>query len=190
MTSSQQSNSRTGIAVRVAFTAAIACALMLATATSAFAYTDRTDRISKGYGEGLPSERPSVSSDGRYVAFQSMADGLVAGVSSPVGQIYVFDRTSRTMECVSVSDSGTVGDGDSSYSAISADGRWVAFVSTSDNLTTDDTGIAPDYYLFDRQTRTITCITGGTGGAGGRKDHSRGNLPGGHRQRRRASKAH
>ena len=72
---------------------------------------------------------PSISSDGRYVAFRSEADNLVAGDSNDTMDIFVHDRqTGETMR-VSVSSSGEQANGKSYGPSISPDGRYVAFSS-------------------------------------------------------------
>src|SRR5262249_35604831 len=86
---------------------------------------------------------PSISSDGRYVAFVSSATNLVPGDTNGKSDVFVRDRQMGTTERVSVSSTGDQGNDDSSGAAasandfapsISADGRYVAFVSLASNL--------------------------------------------------------
>ena len=70
--------------------------------------------------------RPTLSADGRYVAFDSSASNLVPGDTNGVSDVFVYDRQTDTIERVSVAADGTQGNG-KSYSRISADGRYVAF---------------------------------------------------------------
>ena len=105
-------------------------------------------------GNGV-SSAPSISSDGRLVAFVSLATNLVTGVSGQ--QIYVRDRQTGQTTVISKSSVGVVGTGVSSAPAISADGRYVAFVSTSTNLVTGVSGT--QIYLHDRQTGQTTLIS-------------------------------
>ena len=77
------------------------------------------------------SSLPSISADGRYVAFTSYASDLVAGDTNGKADIFVFDRRERVLQRASVSADGEEGNGDSSTPAISADGRFVAFTSAS-----------------------------------------------------------
>ena len=72
---------------------------------------------------------PSISADGRYVAFYSSASNLVPGDTNGIGDIFVYDRQTHTIERVSVAADGTQGNGNSAYPSISADGRYVAFRS-------------------------------------------------------------
>lgn len=101
------------------------------------------------------SSAPSISSDGRLVAFVSLATNLVAGVSGQ--QIYVRDGQTGQTTVISKSSVGVVGTGVSSAPAISADGRYVAFVSTSTDLVTSVSGT--QIYLHDRQTGQTTLIS-------------------------------
>ncbi len=105
-------------------------------------------------GGGISSE-PSMSSDGRLVAFVSLSSNLVASVSGQ--QIYVRDRQTGQTTVVSKSSAGIVGDGTSSAPAISADGRYVAFASTSGNLVASVSGI--QIYVHDRQTGQTTLVS-------------------------------
>ncbi|MEZ4103493.1 MAG: hypothetical protein R3B55_03010 [Candidatus Paceibacterota bacterium] len=54
------------------------------------------------------SARPSISADGRYVAFQSNATNLVAGDTNGFSDIFVYDRDSNTIERVSVDTLGGI----------------------------------------------------------------------------------
>ena len=56
---------------------------------------------------------PSISADGRYVAFQSSASNLVPGDTNGVGDTFVYDRQTHTIERVSLASDGTQGNGSS-----------------------------------------------------------------------------
>ncbi len=101
------------------------------------------------------SSAPSISSDGQLVAFVSLATNLVAGVSGQ--QIYVRDRLTGQTTLASKSSTGVIGDGVSSAPALSADGRYVAFLSASTNLVAGSSGT--QIYLQDRQTGLTTLIS-------------------------------
>ncbi len=104
---------------------------------------------------GGASSDPSMSSDGRLVAFVSLSSNLVASVSGQ--QIYVRDRQTGQTTVVSKSSAGIIGDGTSSAPAISADGRYVAFASASTNLVAGVSGT--QIYVHDRQTDQTTLIS-------------------------------
>jgi Tol biopolymer transport system component len=108
-------------------------------------------------GNGV-SNVPTMSADGRYVAFVSLATDLLApGPAVPAGQqIYVRDRQTGLTSLVSV-DNDTVspnpGTGVSSAPSISADGRYVAFVSLATDLLAPGPVVlaGQQIYIRDRQ---------------------------------------
>ncbi len=85
------------------------------------------------------SDIPAISEDGRYLAFESSATNLVPGVASGVTQIYLQDRQAGTLRVVSLTPTGTPGNGSSIGASISADGQVVAFRSSANNLFVGDT---------------------------------------------------
>ena len=112
-----------------------------------------TSRVSVGsggaQGNGI-SEVPSISADGRYIAFQSDASNLVGGDTNSTWDVFVHDRQSGTTERVSLATGGTQGNGGSNSSSISADGRFVTFWSSATNLVSGDTNDVPDIFVRDR----------------------------------------
>ena len=125
-----------------------------------------TSRISvgsgntQGNGDSTFSLWPSaaISADGRYVAFESLASNLIAGDPSGPG-VFVRDRQLGTIERVSVSSGGAAGNGESYTPSISADGRFVAFGSTSSNLVSGDSNGWPDTFVRDRQSGTTERVS-------------------------------
>ncbi|HVZ93265.1 MAG TPA: hypothetical protein VG797_02030, partial [Phycisphaerales bacterium] len=107
-----------------------------------------------GYGT-----RPSISADGRYVAFESGAANLVAGDSNGAGDIFVRDRTAGTTTRVSLRTGGTQGNDWSLFPSISGDGRYVAFQSMATNLVAGDTNSSDDIFVHDRQTGETTRVS-------------------------------
>ncbi|MEN4030122.1 MAG: hypothetical protein PQ975_05955, partial [Methanobacterium sp.] len=95
------------------------------------------------------SYEPSISIDGRYIAFSSYASNLVAGDINGHKDVFVRDRLLNTTTLVSVSSTGEQGNGDSSQPSISADGRYVAFTSYATNLVTGDTNGVSDVFVRD-----------------------------------------
>lgn len=96
------------------------------------------------------SFEPSISADGRFVAFYSDASNLVRHDTNAGRDVFVYDRSTRKTHRVSVSSAGEQGN-DTSYSqygpSISADGRFVAFVSDASNLVDTDTNAATDAFI-------------------------------------------
>jgi Tol biopolymer transport system component len=113
---------------------------------------------------GGGSIAPALSADGRYIAFDSSATNLVAGDTNGKRDVFVYDRTTRQTTMVSVSSDGTPGNGDSMSASISADGRYVAFLSQATNLVTGDTNGLADVFVHDRQTGETTRVNLGPSG--------------------------
>jgi Tol biopolymer transport system component len=97
---------------------------------------------------------PSLSADGRYVAFESDATNLVANDTNAKRDIFVRDTFSSTTVRASVSSLGVQANGTSSACSISADGRWVTFQSTAANLVPGDTNAIADVFVHDLQMGT------------------------------------
>lgn len=95
--------------------------------------------------------RFSISNDGRYVAFASLS-ALDPADTNFTYDVYVRDRQTGTTRLVSVDSSGNVGNSSSESACISANGRFVAFVSQSTNFDPRDTDIYRDIYVHDLQT--------------------------------------
>jgi Tol biopolymer transport system component len=76
----------------------------------------------------------TISSDGRYVAFTSDSSNLVVGDLNNKRDVFWLDRWTGAKRLISISSSGTQGNGDSSSPVISADGMQVAFRSDATNL--------------------------------------------------------
>jgi Tol biopolymer transport system component len=120
------------------------------------------------------SERPSISADGRYVAFRSLASNLVADDSNGIGDIFVHDRQTGATELVSVSSNGGLGNGRSEWPSISADGRFVEFESLATNLVAVDTNDATDVFVHDRQTGITELVSLSSSGMQGNSDSTGG----------------
>ncbi len=95
-------------------------------------------------GGSFASAVPSLSADGRFVAFSSHATNLVAGDTNNVFDIFVRDRELGTTTRVSVAADGTQANGFSQFAPfLSADGRFVTFSSNAGNLVPGDTNVCP-----------------------------------------------
>ncbi|MEV6240932.1 hypothetical protein [Lentzea sp. NPDC051838] len=113
------------------------------------------------YAVNAPADAPSISADGRYVAFWTSAYDLVPGDTNRVADVFVRDRQSGETTRVSVDSAGVQGNKVSLNPSISADGRFVAFESIATNLVADDTLGHWDVFVHDLQTRTTTLISRG-----------------------------
>ena len=126
--------------------------------------TGTTSLISVGLtglsGSGA-SALPSITADGRFVAFCSSASDLVPGDTFDF-DVFVRDRqtgsTTKVGPCVSAGPP-----------ALSGDGRWVAF-STYVAVIPGDTNGSLDVYLYDRQTGVTTKVSTGPGGLQGNEN--------------------
>lgn len=129
--------------------------------------TERVSLSAVGTQGNMGSTRPSMSADGRYVAFESFADNLVPGDFNGDLDVFVRDRVAGTLELVSRSSSGVHGVFESWMSSISADGRYVAFESWAFNLVPGDTNGVVDVFVRDRFTATTTRVSVASGGTQG-----------------------
>jgi len=110
--------------------------------------TTRVSVSSSGIEGNNDSWWPSLSADGRYVAFESYASNLVNGDANGFSDIFVHDRQTGITERISM---GSEANGDSQSAFISADGRYLAFHSAANNLVSGDTNAATDIFVYDRQ---------------------------------------
>lgn len=124
----------------------------------------RVSTDSMGGEANNESYRPAISADGRYVAFESWASNLVPGDTNNSWDIFVKDTQTGATTRVSTDATGVEGNGSSANSfgqstSISADGRYVAFVSQASNLVPDDTNGTMDVFVKDIQTGLITRVS-------------------------------
>ena len=128
--------------------------------------TNTTTRVSVdsagNQGNGISNpflSKPSISADGRFVAFVSTASNLVPGDTNLVDDIFVRDTLVNTTTRVSVDSAGNQGNNNSISTSISADGRFVAFSSNATNLVPGDTNSSQDVFVRDLLTNTITRVS-------------------------------
>jgi Tol biopolymer transport system component len=107
-----------------------------------------------GPGGDDRSFQPSISADGRFVAFRTRADNLSVDDDNDVDDVMAMDVKNKTLRLVSrASNNGPGGDGVSGQPAISLDGRFVVFDSDSTNLTDDDDDTANHNDVYRYQYR-------------------------------------
>jgi Tol biopolymer transport system component len=129
--------------------------------------TERVSVSTGGVQGSGASYLPSISPDGRFVAFASGAPNLVAGDTNGQGDIFVRDRLSGTTELVSVASGGAQANNSCSNPSISADGRFVAFESDASNLVANDTNGWTDVFVRDRLNGTTERVSVSSGGLQG-----------------------
>jgi Tol biopolymer transport system component len=119
----------------------------------------------EGDAANAPSAGPQLSSDGLLVAFRSEATNLSGADENAAADIFVRNRLDGVTELVSVSSDGEPADAGSTSHAMSADGRFVVFVSEATNLVADDDNGVADVFVRDLQTgetaRVSAPVTGG-----------------------------
>lgn len=135
--------------------------------------THRTTRASVTSNEGQANHASyggSLSSDGRYVAFSSVASNLVPSDTNttypcrdsddmhpmPCSDVFVRDRVAGTTRRVSISSMGSEADGSCGAGSLSGDGRYVAFACNASNLVQGDTNAKTDVFIHDLVTGETT----------------------------------
>ena len=93
---------------------------------------------------------PALSADDRWVAFASNATNLVSDDKYSITDVFVRDLTANTIVRVSLDASGDDANNGSGEPSISADGRFVAFESSADDLVAGDTNHELDIFVHDR----------------------------------------
>lgn len=110
---------------------------------------------------------PSLSADGRFVAFDSKSEQLVPFDTNGERDVFVHDCLTGATVRVSVASTGRQGDGDSRDVSLSPDGRFAAFESLAGNLVDGDTNGVLDVFVHDLQTGvTVRASVSGTGAEG------------------------
>ena len=134
------------------------------------ATTERVNLSSAGEEASSGSIYSSISSDGRYVAFESADPDLVANDVNGRTDIFVRDRQTGQTVRVSVASDGTEADASSGAPCISADGRYVTFYSHASNLVAGDSNGQEDAFVHDvqtGQTEIVSVNSDGVQGVGG-----------------------
>ena len=120
--------------------------------------TGTTERVSvstTGTQANGPSFFPTISADGRFVAFESLASNLVDNDTNGFADIFIRDRTNGTTERAC----GVQGDNASFSPSISADGMVVAFASAATNFVPGDTNGRIDIFVCNRSTGTTERVS-------------------------------
>jgi Tol biopolymer transport system component len=149
----------------------IAVVVVVVALPTAIAQAGTTERVSVDSTEGQAdlfaappgvstgSFHPSISSDGRIVAFDSNATDLVAGDTNGGFDVFVRDRGAGTTRRVSVTSAGAQANDFSAAADISGDGRFVAFESGATNLVAGDTNGVNDIFVRDVLAETTERVS-------------------------------
>ncbi len=112
--------------------------------------TGITQKISTGTN-GVESNAPSVfnsiSSDGRFVAFDSHASNIVSNDTNTSSDVFVYDRIMGTTARISMSNQNTEGNASSANPVISGNGKFVGFESFASNLVPADINNQTDIFI-------------------------------------------
>ncbi|MGZ8096010.1 MAG: TolB family protein [Methylosarcina sp.] len=136
-----------------------------------FLYETKTGAIKKisvdslGTPGNSGSFTPSISSNGRYVVYESNANNLVPGDNNNNRDIFLYDKKIGITALVSADSSGAPGNNTSNFARISGNGRYVVYQSDATNLVGDGNG-ASDIFLFDKKQRVTYLISSSINGQG------------------------
>jgi Tol biopolymer transport system component len=104
------------------------------------------------------SGSPSISADGKTIAFDSPANNLIGADLNGATDVFVRDLTAVTTTLVSINNKNDEGEGSSRTPSISADGRYVAFQTTAPLVASDTNGVS-DMYIHDRVPRRTKLVS-------------------------------
>jgi Tol biopolymer transport system component/uncharacterized protein YijF (DUF1287 family) len=127
----------------------------------------RTVELASLSSQGAPanaaSYQPAIATNGRFIAFTSLATNLDESDTNGLPDIYFRDLNTGATIRVSRPPDGSPANGWSDQAALSTDGRFVIFISTATNLVTGSSKPARHVYLYDTQNRLLQAISGLSG---------------------------
>lgn len=135
-------------------------------------FVGTTVRVSFTTSGGEPNGScfgPSLSTDGRHLAFVSTATNLVPGDTNNQSDVFVRDLTTGAVVRASVGTGGLQAFGGADTGRISADGRFVVFMSGASNFVAGDSNFAPDIFVHELATGTTTCASVNSNGQQGNR---------------------
>lgn len=103
---------------------------------------------------------PSISDDGKTVAFESLSTNLVQADKNSVKDIFVWKANTNNIETVSIGIGGVEANAESMEPAVSGDGKYIAFTSMASNISTTEKGTSNNnVFLRDLQAGTTVMIS-------------------------------
>ena len=145
-----------------------ACALILSVGSPLAAQTPQNERVSFGMNGQEPNSRvesPSISADGRFIAYSSYASNLVPTDTNGTIDVFLYDRqTQQTTRPVHNKNGGQVAYG-TDTPRLSRDGRYLFFISVSNDVVPNSINFVRKIFVLDRQTDTVTRVTNSTTGS-------------------------
>lgn len=163
--------------VAMALVASLLLVGLAPSSSSAYPRPGRITLLTEG-GNQDSVHGPVVSANGRYVAFASKADTLVAGDDNDATDIFLRDLKTGATKLISLGLAGVPAIGScgvggnttgSSSPSLSANGRFIAFSSCASNLVTGDLNLSSDVFIHDAkrgETRLVSASPLGTSGIG------------------------
>jgi hypothetical protein len=112
-------------------------------------------------GADLDAVPVAISTNGQFVLFESAADNLVSGDTNAASDVFVRDLLNGITILVSANTNGVCGNGASSDSAMTPDGRYVVFASAATDLVSADTNGIPDIFVRDLLSGTTRLASTG-----------------------------
>lgn len=134
---------------------------------SVAATTTRVSVADGGAQANGSSFEPTISGDGRFVAYRSEASNLVAADTNAADDVFLYDRIATATTRVSVAVGGTQANGGSARPAFSHSGRFLVFDSVASNLVVGDTNAASDVFMVDRDAATLSRVSVASDGTQG-----------------------
>ena len=124
--------------------------------------TTRVSVATDGTEGNGASQNPAVSGDGRWVTFSTTATNLGPGAAGTKSRVLLHDRETGATTEVSVRPDGTSGTDDSTLPKISADGRYVSFISYDRLIVPSPRFIGVNAYVRDVQSGTTVRVNATT----------------------------
>ncbi len=118
-------------------------------------------------GTGLPSQTGngwstladnSVSEDGRFVVFSSLASNLVTNMTEGRYEVFLRDLVTQSTTLISASTNGSGTDKGSQFPVISANGRYVVFQSAASDLVPNDMNGQLGLFIYDVENHSTRMI--------------------------------
>lgn len=100
------------------------------------------------------SNSPSISCDGRYIAFRSDGTNLVSGDTNGQTDVFLLDRITDELKNITLS-----GNGYSGYPILSCDGSYIVFYSEATNIVSGDTNGKSDHFLYNVEQNSFEIIS-------------------------------
>ncbi len=131
---------------------------------------ERVSVASNGEQANNYSLEPSISTNGRFISYSSVATNLVSNDNNGYSDAFLHDRQTDTTIRVSVSSSGEEGNGPSWNCDVSTDGNLVAFYSEATNLVATDTNGYGDIFVHNQESGQTELVSISSAGVQGNND--------------------